>query len=80
MNARKPFKPRWLDACVKKGAWLLEGVIGIFSKKKQVIPVYEGVARWRKPLEHITNLLKPGTDKTSETVRWEMIALLEWMK
>jgi hypothetical protein len=38
------------------------------------------VARWRKPLEQIANLLEPETDKTSETVRWEMTVLLDWMK
>ncbi|SDO85396.1 hypothetical protein SAMN04487897_12463 [Paenibacillus sp. yr247] len=44
------------------------------------MPVYDAVARLRKPLEHIADLLEPDTDKTSETVRWEMTALLEWMK
>lgn len=32
------------------------------------------------PLEQIAGLLEPDADKTSETVRWEMNALLEWMK
>jgi hypothetical protein len=42
--------------------------------------IYDAVVRWRKPLEHIAALLEPDTDKTSETVRWEMTMLLEWMK
>jgi len=45
-----------------------------------MLPVYEKIARLRKPLEYITNLLEPEIDKTSETVRWEMTALLEWLK
>jgi hypothetical protein len=44
------------------------------------MPVYDAVARWRKPLEQIAVLLEPDNDKTSETVRWKMTALLEWMK
>lgn len=42
--------------------------------------MYEAVARWKKPLEHIAALLEPDVDKTSETVQWEMTMLLAWMK
>ncbi|WP_197259807.1 IS66 family transposase [Paenibacillus dendritiformis] len=45
-----------------------------------MLPVYETVARWRKPLKHIANILEPRIDRSRETARWEMTALLGWMK
>lgn len=52
----------------------------IFSKLVVMKDVYVSVFRLMEPINHIAALLTPEVDKSSETVEWEMTALLAWVK
>ncbi|WNC12574.1 transposase [Brevibacillus brevis] len=41
---------------------------------------YATVMRWSKPIHHVAGILNPSIDKRSETVRFHMQHLLDWVE
>jgi hypothetical protein len=77
---RKPFRLPWSDAWIKKGTSLLKNVVRIFNKLNEFQQAYEEVKRWALPLHHVADILNPDADKSSDSVRFHLQHLLQWVE
>nr|WP_275900996.1 transposase [Paenibacillus periandrae] len=59
---------------------MLEKINRIFSKFNDFQQTYKAVRRWQSVISHVAELLEPSLDQTSESVRFRMEHLLNWMQ
>lgn len=59
---------------------LLKKVDRIFSKLNEFQSAYEAVCRWQLVISHVAKIFEPAPDQTSESVRFQMQHLLNWMQ
>src|SRR5690606_26169194 len=59
---------------------LLQNVFRIFNKVDSFRETYESVSRWAAPIQRIASVLEPQDNKTSESVKQEMTAVVEWLE
>jgi hypothetical protein len=76
----KPFRLPFNGAWIKKGTSLLKNVVRIFNKFNEFQQVYEEVKRWVLPINHVADILNPEADKSSDSVRFHLQHLLQWVE
>lgn len=59
---------------------MLKNVIRIFNKLNEFQQTYEEVKRWALPLNHVAEILNPEVDKSSDSVRFHLRLLLQWVE
>jgi hypothetical protein len=59
---------------------LLKSLIRIFGKLDGFEEHYVTVKRWAQPIYHVAEILSPHMDKRSETVKFHLKHLLDWVE